>query len=89
MKNSLLQSLISFFTLKDAPTPEHPDHFDKIETVQDALEKLKDLYSPHDLTRCDEISDLRRTLKDAHSFNPLTPLKTLPTSKKHLIRKYL
>ncbi len=89
MSKSLLQSLISFFTLKDPSTDQQPVQPEKIQTIQDALEKLHEQYSPHDLKRCEELSDLQRTLKDAQSFNPLTPTSTLPTSKKNLIRKYL
>ncbi len=86
---ALLQSIRSFFTKKDPSTNEHPDTFEKIETIQDALAKLRALYSSHDLKRCEEIADLNNTLKEAQSFNPLTPIHYLPISKKHLIRKYL
>jgi hypothetical protein len=85
----MLKSLITFFTIKNSVPDPDPDQFQKIETIQDALAKLRALYSSHDLKRCEEITDLIHTLKDAHSFNPLTPISFLPASKKHLISKYL
>jgi len=89
MQKSIFRSITSFFTLKDTSSDPHPDYIEKIETVQDAFEKLRALYSSHDLKRCEEITDLLRTLREAHTFNPLTPINTLPASKKHLISKYL
>ena len=85
----MFKSLISFFSLKDPSQNPHSDPFQKIETIQDAFEKLRASYSANDLKRCEEISDLLRTLKEARHFNPLTPISTLPASQKYLIRKYL
>jgi hypothetical protein len=89
MLKSILKSFTSFFIQDDPYSKITSDEFVKIATVQDAVEKLYELYSPYDLKRCEEISDLLHTLREAHSFNPLTPIKTLPASKKHLISKYL
>ena len=89
MFKSFIKSITSFFIQEDPYSQIRSDEFLRIATVQDAVEKLYELYSPHDLRRCEEIADLLRNLREALSFNPLTPLKTLPTSKKHLITKYL
>jgi hypothetical protein len=89
MFKSFLKSFTSFFIQEDPYAKITSDEFVKIASVQDAVEKLYELYSPYDLKRCEEITDLLHTLREAHSFNPLTPIKTLPVSKKHLIHKYL
>ena len=89
MQKSILRFITSFFTPKDPSSDPHPDHIGKIETVQDALAALRALYSSHDLKRCEEISDLLRTLKEVHTSNPLTPVKTLPAGKQYLLDKYL
>lgn len=89
MFKSLLKSFISFFIQEDPYSKMSSDEFVKIATVQDAVEKLYELYSPYDLKRCEEISDLLHTLREGYALNPLTPINTLPASKKHLISKYL
>ena len=89
MLKSFLKSFTSFFIQEDPYSKISSDEFVKVATVQDAVEKLYELYSPYDLKRCEEITDLLRTLREAHSFNPLTPNNTFPTSKKHLLSKYL
>ena len=89
MLKSFLKSFISFFIQEDPYSKISSDEFIKIATVQDAVEKLYELYSPYDLKRCEEITELLHTLREAHSFNPLTPSSTLPASKKNLIQKYL
>jgi len=67
MQKSILRFIASLFTPKDPSSDPHPDHIEKIETVQDAMAALRALYSSHDLKRCEEISDLLRTLKAAHT----------------------
>lgn len=89
MFKSFFKSITSFFIQEDPYSKIRSDEFVKIATVQDAIEKLYELYSPYDLKRCEEITDLISTLREAHSLNPLTPISTLPTSQKHFIRKYL
>jgi hypothetical protein len=89
MLKSFLKSFTSFFIQEDPYSKIRSDEFLKIATIQDAVEKLYELYSPHDLKRCEEITDLLLTLREAISFNPLTPINSLPASKKHLISKYL
>ena len=86
---SFIKSFTSFFIQDDPYSKISSDEFVKIATVQDAVEKLYELYSPYDLKRCEEIAVLIHTLREAHSFNPLTPINTLPASKKYLISKYL
>ena len=75
--------------MDDPYQDEDPVRIEKIVTVQDAFEKLINSYPPSDLQRCREITDLLRTLQDVHSFNPLTPVKTLPAGKQYLLNKYL
>lgn len=89
MFKSLLKSFISFFIQEDPYAKIRSDEFIKIATIQDAVEKLYEIYSPLDLRRCEEITDLLHTLREAHSLNPLMPVNTLPASKKHLFSKYL
>jgi hypothetical protein len=89
MFKSLLKSFTSFFIQEDPYAKIRSDEFIKIATIQDAVEKLYEIYSPLDLKRCEEITDLLRTLREANTFNPLTPINTLQASKKHLISKYL
>ncbi|MDO9256958.1 MAG: hypothetical protein Q7U54_15665 [Bacteroidales bacterium] len=89
MFKSLFKSFTSFFIQEDPYAKIRSDEFIKIATIQDAVEKLYEIYSPLDLKRCEEITDLLRTIREAHTFNPLTPINTLPASKKHLISKYL
>jgi hypothetical protein len=89
MLKSFFKSFTSFFIQEDPYSKIRSDEFLKIATIQDAVEKLYELYSPHDLKRCEEMTDLLHTLREANSFNPLTPISTLPASKKHLISKYL
>lgn len=89
MFKSLLKSFVSFFIQEDPYSKISSDEFVKIATVQDAVEKIYELYSPYDLKRCEEITDLLHTLREAHSLNPIMPINTLPASKKHLISKYL
>lgn len=89
MLKSLFKSITSFFIQEDPYSKIRSDEFVKIATVQDAVEKLYELYSPYDLKRCEEITDLLRTLREAHSFNPLKPINTLPAPKKQLVSKYL
>ena len=89
MLKSFLKSFTSFFIQEDPYSKILSDEFVKIATVQDAVVKLYELYSPYDLKRSEEITDLLHTLREAHSFNPLTPINSLPASKKHLISKYL
>jgi len=86
---NFFKAFTSFFIQEDPYSKISSDEFVKIATVQDAVEKLYELSSPYDLKRCEEITDLLHTLRQAHSFNPLTPINTLPASKKHLISKYL
>jgi hypothetical protein len=89
MKKSIFQSIKAFFITEDPYQNEDTILPEKIATVQDAYVKLINLYSPKDLQRCKEISDILRTLQDAQSFNPLTPVKTLPAGKQYLLDKYL
>jgi len=89
MASNFFKSIIAFFIMDDPYQDEDPVRIEKIVTVQDALEKLINNYSPSDLQRCREISDLLRTLQDSQSFNPLTPVKTLPAGKQYLLNKYL
>jgi hypothetical protein len=89
MFQSFLKSFTSFFIQEDPYSKSRSDEFVKIATVQDAIEKLYELFSPYDLKRCEEITDLLHTLREAHSLNPLMPVNTLPASKKHLFSKYL
>ena len=86
MLHSILKSILIFSKSKDMSKKVH---LDQMVTIQDAYEKLRYLYTFHDLKRCEEISDLLKTLKGLHSKNPLTPINTLPSSKKYLFKKYL
>jgi hypothetical protein len=89
MSSKLLKSLKAFFIMEDPYQNEDTTHIQKIVTIQDAFEKLINTYSPSDLQRCREITDLLRTLQEAQSFNPLTPIKTLSAGKQYLLDKYL